>query len=130
MKPLTIFLGKLLGLFTIITTFWLLVDRQETISMLPELLGNRGIMIVLALISLGAGLAVVLAHNLWSGGLLTILVTLIGWLLVIRGVFFLFMSYQQLSGILELLQFEREGFLEDQDVDALSELRTQQCLAQ
>ncbi len=70
MKPHTVFLGRLLGLFTIVTSFWLLVDRQETVSMLPVLLGDRPVVIVLAIMSLAAGLALVLAHNIWSGGLL------------------------------------------------------------
>lgn len=105
MKRQTVFLGRLLGLFTIITTSWLLADREAAVSMLPVLLGDRPVMIVLAIISLGAGLALVLAHNIWSGGLLPILVTLIGWILLIRGVLFLFLSSQEISRILEVLQF-------------------------
>jgi hypothetical protein len=101
----TIYLGRLLGLFTIITVIWLAIDKQATISMLPILLGNRPVMMVLAFISLAAGLAIVLAHNIWSGGLLPVLVTLIGWLMVIRGVLFLFLSYQDLTSILAAMQF-------------------------
>jgi hypothetical protein len=105
MKPLSVFLGRLLGLFTIITVCWLLADRQATVSMIPVLLGDRAAIIVLAILSLGAGLAVVLAHNIWSGGLLPILVTAVGWLLLIRGVLFLFLSYREISRILEFMQF-------------------------
>jgi len=101
----TIYLGRLLGLFTVITVVWLAIDKQATISMLPILLGNRPVMMVLAFISLAAGLAIVLAHNIWSGGLLPVLVTLIGWLMVIRGVLFLFLSYQDLTSILAAMQF-------------------------
>jgi hypothetical protein len=101
----TIYLGRLLGLFTIITVVWLAIDKQATISMLPILLGNRPVMMVLAFISLAAGLAIVLAHNIWSGGVLPVLVTLIGWLMVIRGVLFLFLSYQDLTSILAAMQF-------------------------
>jgi hypothetical protein len=105
MKPQTVFLAKLLGLFTLITICWLLADRQATVSLIPVLLGNRPVMIVLALISLGAGLALVLAHNIWSGGLLPILVTLVGWFLLLRGVVLLFLPYQDLTGVLEVLRF-------------------------
>jgi hypothetical protein len=48
MRPLTVFLGKLLGIFTIITTFWLMVDRQEAVSMVPVLFGDRRMMIIFA----------------------------------------------------------------------------------
>jgi hypothetical protein len=35
-KPLTVYLGKLLGLFTLITSFWLLIERQTAVSTIPD----------------------------------------------------------------------------------------------
>jgi hypothetical protein len=49
----------------------------------------------------------VLAHNIWSGGVLPILVTLIGWVMVVRGVLFLFLPPEATLGILAAMQFER-----------------------
>jgi len=107
MKPLTVFLGRLLGLFTLITSFWLLTERQTTISTIPALLGNRPVMVIFAIIALAGGLATVLAHNVWSGGALPILVTLIGWIMLIRGVLFLFLPPEATLHILAAMQFER-----------------------
>ena len=107
MKPLTVFLGRLLGLFTLITSFWLLVERQTTLSTIPALLGNRPAMVIFAIIALAGGLAIVLAHNIWSGGVLPILVTLIGWVMLIRGVLFLYLPPEATLRILEAMQFER-----------------------
>jgi 1,4-dihydroxy-2-naphthoate octaprenyltransferase len=107
MKPLTIFLGRLLGLFTLITSFWLLVERENAVSTIPALLGDRPAMVIFAIIALAAGLAIVLAHNIWSGGVLPILVTLIGWVMVVRGVLFLFLPPEATLGILAAMQFER-----------------------
>jgi hypothetical protein len=107
MKPLTRYLGRLLGLFTLITSFWLLVERQTAVSTIPALLGNRPVMVVFAIIALAAGLAVVLAHNIWSGGPLPLLVTLIGWIMLIRGVLFLFLPPEATLSILVAMQFER-----------------------
>jgi 1,4-dihydroxy-2-naphthoate octaprenyltransferase len=107
MKPLTIFLGRLLGLFTLITSFWLLVERENAVSTIPALLGDRPAMVIFAIIALAAGLAIVLAHNIWSGGILPILVTLIGWVMVVRGVLFLFLPPEATLGILAAMQFER-----------------------
>ena len=107
MKPLTILLGRLLGLFTLITSFWLLVERQNTISTIPALLGNRPVMLIFAIIALAGGLAIVLAHNIWSGGPLPILVTLIGWIMLIRGVLFLFLPPETTLGVLAAMQFEK-----------------------
>ena len=107
MKPLTVYLGRLLGLFTLITSFWLLVERQSTLSTIPALLGNRPAMVIFAIIALAGGLAIVLAHNIWSGGALPILVTLIGWVMLIRGVLFLFLPPEATLHILAAMQFER-----------------------
>ena len=42
-------------------------------------------------ITLAAGLALVLAHNIWSGGALVVIVTVVGWVTLIKGLFFLFL---------------------------------------
>lgn len=107
MKPLTIYLGRLLGLFTLITSFWLLTERQTTLSTIPALLGNRPVMVIFAIIALAGGLAIVLGHNIWSGGPLPVLVSLVGWIMLIRGVLFLFLSPETTLGILAAMQFER-----------------------
>jgi vacuolar-type H+-ATPase subunit I/STV1 len=49
-------------------------------------------MLIVGVITLAAGLAMVLAHNIWSGGTLAVIVTLIGWLTLIKGLLFLFLS--------------------------------------
>ena len=68
MKTVTVYLGRLLGLFTLITSFWLLTERQTTLTTIPALLGNRSVMVIFAIMALAGGLAIVLAHNIWSGG--------------------------------------------------------------
>ena len=111
MKPLTVYLGRLLGIFTLITSFWLLVERQNTLSTIPALLGNRPAMVIFAIIALAGGLAIVLAHNIWSGGALPILVTLLGWVMLIRGVLFLFLPPEATLYILAAMQFEQLFYL-------------------
>lgn len=107
MRPVTVYLGKLLGLCTLITSFWLLTERQTAVSTIPALLGDRPAMVIFAIIALAGGLAIVLAHNIWSGGVLPILVTLIGWVMVIRGVLFLFLAPEATLHILAAMQFEQ-----------------------
>ncbi|MGH9680538.1 MAG: hypothetical protein ACRD4Y_11370, partial [Candidatus Acidiferrales bacterium] len=48
-------------------------------------------MLVLAVITLVAGLALVLAHNIWSGSALTVMVTLVGWIILIKSLLLLFL---------------------------------------
>jgi vacuolar-type H+-ATPase subunit I/STV1 len=59
----------------------------ETVT---ALLQNPSMMLIVGIITLAAGLAVVLAHNIWSGGALAVVVTLVGWITLIKSLFFLF----------------------------------------
>jgi hypothetical protein len=52
----------------------------------PPLLFMAGIM------GMTAGLAIVLSHNVWSGGVLPIIVTLFGWASLIKGMLLLVLS--------------------------------------
>jgi hypothetical protein len=38
------------------------------------------------------GLAIVLVHNVWSGGLLHVVITVIGWLSLMKGLLFVFLT--------------------------------------
>jgi hypothetical protein len=53
------------------------------------LLRSRDLMLIAGSFNLASGLAIVLGHNVWSGGALTVVVTLIGWLVALRGVVWL-----------------------------------------
>jgi len=49
-------------------------------------------MLVLGVLTLTAGLATVLTHNVWSGGALPVVITIVGWLSVMKGLAFLLLS--------------------------------------
>jgi hypothetical protein len=55
MRPLTVYLGKLLGLLTLIASFWLLIEWQTAVSTIPALLGDRPVMVIFAIIALAGG---------------------------------------------------------------------------
>ena len=110
-KPLTIYLGRLLGLFTLITSSWLLFDRHAALDTIPALLADRPAMLIFAIMAIAAGLAIVLGHNIWSGGILAILVTLIGWIMLIRGISFLLLPPAAMLRILAAMQIERFWYI-------------------
>ncbi len=64
---------------------------METVT---ALLQNSAMTLILGVITLGAGLAMVLAHNIWAGGALVVVVTLIGWMALIKSLFFLFLPHE------------------------------------
>ena len=41
----------------------------------------------------------VLAHNIWSGSVLAVVVTLIGWMALVKSLFFLFLPHEMEAGL-------------------------------
>ena len=91
MSPRTIFLSKLIGLYCILAALSMMAHRQTTVETVTALLQSASLMFILGLITLTAGLAMVLGHNIWSGGALAVIVTLVGWITLIKGLLFLFL---------------------------------------
>jgi vacuolar-type H+-ATPase subunit I/STV1 len=87
----TLFLSKLIGLYCILAALSMMARRQATLETVTALLQNPSMMLILGVITLAAGLAMVLAHNIWSGGALLVVVTLVGWITLIKGLLFLFL---------------------------------------
>ncbi len=107
MAPLTRFLSKLFGLSLILISLSVMAHKQATIETLMALAHTPPLLFVLGMVFLIAGLAIVLAHNIWSGGVLPVIVTLLGWITLIRGLILLFLSpaaILQLFGMIHLEQ--------------------------
>lgn len=108
MLPRTMFLSKLIGLYLILVSLAMLTHRQATVESITALMHNPPVLFVVGVIAVAAGLAMVLGHNIWSGGMLPVLVTLTGWLLLTKGVLLLFLSPETASGLfLAGLHFEK-----------------------
>ena len=91
MSPRTLFLSRLIGLYCILVALSMITRRQATLESVTALLHNPSMISILGVITLAAGLAMVLAHNIWSGGAPVVIVTLVGWITLIKGLFFLFL---------------------------------------
>jgi hypothetical protein len=76
MSRLTVFLARFIGLFTVVLVVALLVRGSATVE---AAVADAPVMLVYAIISLAAGVAMILGHNVWSGGALPVVVTLVGW---------------------------------------------------
>ncbi len=91
MSPRTLFLSRLIGLSCILVALSMMTRRQATVETVTALLQNPSMMLILGVITLASGLAMVLAHNIWSGGALVVVVTLVGWITLIKSLLFLFL---------------------------------------
>jgi hypothetical protein len=99
MSPRTIFLSRLIGLYCIVIALSMMTRRQATVETVAALLQNPSMMLIVGVTTLAAGLAVVLAHNIWSGGALVVVVTLVGWITLIKSLFFLFLPPEMEAGL-------------------------------
>jgi len=95
MSQLTSYLAKLIGLYSILAALAMITHKQATVDMVTTLVHNPTAMFLGGIITLVAGLAIVLGHNVWSGGVLPVVVTLIGWGTLVKGLIILLLSPEQ-----------------------------------
>ena len=92
MSPRTVFLSRLIGLYCILASLAMAAHRQTTVETMTALIHTPPVLFLAGIIALLPGLAMVLGHNVWSGGALPVVVTLVGWVTLIRGLLVLFLS--------------------------------------
>jgi hypothetical protein len=86
MSAITIFLGRLLGLYLVAISGGMLANRRRTLATLDEMARSGPWMLFSGMVATTGGLAVVLGHQVWSGGALPVVVTLVGWAALLKGV--------------------------------------------
>jgi len=101
MSTLTIYLARLIGLSAVLLVGALLVRGN---ALIMATVANGPVMLVYAIFSLAAGLAIILGHNVWSGGTLPVIVTLVGWLIFAKGLVLLLVTPETLTPLLERMQ--------------------------
>ncbi len=104
-KTRTQFIGRLLGLYCLIVSLVMATHKQNLIGIENTLVHNPALLYILGILTLVAGLAIVLGHNVWSGGALRVTVTALGWVALAKGV--LLMLPEAGSGLLPYFQYER-----------------------
>ena len=80
----SIFLAKLIGPFFLIVGAGLLLNQAQFRAVAEESMRAPALMFLTGLIALPAGLAIVLTHNVWVANW-PVLITILGWLTVIKG---------------------------------------------
>ena len=108
MSPRTPFLSRLIGLYAILVALSMFSRGQASVETVAALLQNPSMVFVLGVVMLAAGLAIVLAHNIWSGGALVVVVTLVGWMTLIKSLVFLFLPPEMEARLfLERLHYQQ-----------------------
>ena len=89
MSPRTVFLCKLIGLYCIVAALAMFARGVAFVDTVALLLHDAPLLFLLGVVTVAAGLALVLTHNLWTGGAAAVIVTAVGWLTLAKGVMFL-----------------------------------------
>ena len=89
MPARTAFLSKYIGLYLIVIGVPMGVHKAASIATVIATVHDAPATFVIGLVLVAAGLASILCHNVWSGGAVPVIVTLIGWLTMIKGALFL-----------------------------------------
>ncbi len=79
------FLSKLWGIYCLMVGVSMIVHKEAMLETITVLVHDRALMFIVGVMIVFAGLAMVLAHNVWSGGARPIVVTLIGWTMLLKG---------------------------------------------
>lgn len=83
-----IFLAQLFGLYFIIVGAIVAIRRQSFMPAIADLANNRGLLLVLSVVEIIAGLALVLAYPTVTYDFVGI-ISLIGWMMLIEGILYL-----------------------------------------
>jgi hypothetical protein len=102
MSTRTIYLARLIGLTVLLCAAGLLVRGN---ALIMATVANGPVLLVYAVFSLAAGLAIILGHNVWFGGTLSVVVTLAGWLIFAKGLVLLLIAPERWAVLLERMQY-------------------------
>jgi hypothetical protein len=107
MSPRTIYLGRLIGLYCVLLALAMISYKQATVETITAFMHDSPVLLVASIVAMAAGLAIVLGHNVWSGGMLPVVVTLVGWISLIKGLILLFLPPAYSLVYFEALRYEQ-----------------------
>lgn len=105
MSAITAYLARLIGLSTIVLVGAFMMRGSSPIT---ATVADSPVMLVYAVFSLAAGLAIVLGHNVWSGGALPVIVSLVGWLILAKGLLLLLVDHETLVVLVEWMKYDQK----------------------
>jgi hypothetical protein len=111
LMQLTHFLAQLLGLYCIIVAVVMLTRKEAMLGIVTSLIQNRSLLFLVEILGLITGLALVLGHNVWSKGPLALIVTLVGWVALIRSTVLLFLSPEAIGEFLKTIRYQQNYYL-------------------
>lgn len=106
-----IFLAQLLGPVMVLVSLAMLLRAQSMINMMEVLLQNPPLLFVLGVGQLLGGVTIVLAHDSADGATLALVLVLLGWWLIARGVMLIFLSQNALWALIDSIELTKYHYL-------------------
>lgn len=108
---LTKFLAKVLGLWIVLAVLGIMVTREWSIATIGAIFSDPPLTWVTGVFTMLVGLVIVVLHNRWSGGALTVVVTLYGWIALVKGLTFVWLPALVQTAVWQALQFQRFSYV-------------------
>jgi hypothetical protein len=99
MSSRTIFLSRLIGLYCIVIAVSMMTRRQATVETVTALLQNPSMMLIVGSNHAGRWAGDGSRAQYLVGGALVVVVTLVGWITLIKSLFFLFLPPEMEAGL-------------------------------
>jgi uncharacterized membrane protein len=98
---LSIFLAQIIGIYLIADGIVAITRFKELIPIIEEFKLNKILFFSLGTIVLLLGLIIVLNHNIWHGEPYQIVITLIGWIVLIKGLILFLLPSELIKSIID-----------------------------
>ena len=107
--PLTYFLAQIIGLYVLIVGLTMLLWKARWWRVINDLCRPEGQTLgyVIGLLALPVGLLLVLSHNYWNSGTLALVVTILGWVMLIKSIFVFVISPEQMGRMVKMIRMEQ-----------------------
>jgi hypothetical protein len=100
MPAVTIYLSRLIGIVMLIIGIAMLADKQMVMVALDQFSIDRTPLLLLGFFRVACGAGIVLVHNVWTRGFCPLVVTLTGWVILVRGVMVFFVPPDVMASII------------------------------
>src|ERR1700690_2426356 len=106
--PLTFFLAQVMGLYVVIIGLSMLFCKERWWSVINDLCKPAGQTLgyVIGMLALPVGLLLVLSHNYWNSGPLALVVTIFGWIILVKSIFVFVVSPEQMGRLVKMIKME------------------------
>ena len=97
---ISIFLAKIIGLYLIIDGLIAVTRQKDLIPIIEQFKNSKAGMLLLGVFLFVVGLLITTTHNIWSGAAFQVVLTLLGWIILLKGLFLSLMPVSCMSKLI------------------------------